>query len=302
MSPRTITPTAPAAPNPGWRKVETALAAAIRGGALAPGQRLPAEPALMARFGVGRHSVRRALAGLEAEGLVRARQGSGTFVRDAPPLDYRLSERTRFSQNLLDQGREPSGLTLSEAEVDASLAVALALRLPPGEPVYNVRRLGLADEVPIHLSDAHYPVRRFPGMLEARRARRSVSAVLASYGVGDYLRLRSTVLARLPTAEEARLLDQPAGEPVLVVRKVDVDLSGVPVACSETVWAGGRVQLSVDNAASLGRRATALPGGAFPGAASYDRASPGPASPDDGARDPGSRHPDRGEETSRVAD
>ncbi len=249
----------PASP---WRTVETALLAEIREGRLAPGQRLPAEPALMARFGVGRHSIRRALAGLEAGGLVRTRQGSGTFVRDAPLLDYRLSERTRFSQNLLDQGREPSGLTLREEEVAASPAVAGLLRLPPGEPVYNLVRLGLADDVPIHVSDACYPVRRFPGLPEARRARRSVSAVLASYGVPDYVRLRSTVLARMPTAEEARLLEQPAAEPVLVVRKVDADLAGVPIACSETVWSGARVQLSVDN--SRGFVAGSSPAGRLP--------------------------------------
>lgn len=234
---------------PPWREVETTLTAEIRDGSLAPGARLPTEPALMRRFGVGRHSVRRAVEALEAEGLVRVRQGSGTTVREAPVLDYRLSERTRFSRNLLEQGREPAGLTLLEEEVAAPEEVAAALRLPPGEPVYRVRRLGLADEVPINLSDACYPVRRFPGMIAARRgdARRSITAVLSEYGVADYLRLRSTVTARLPSAEEARHLDIAATQPVLVVRKVDADTAGVPIAWSESVWAAERVQLSVDN-------------------------------------------------------
>lgn len=237
---------------PPWREVETSLTAEIRDGRLAPGARLPTEPALMDRFGVGRHSVRRAVASLEAQGLVRVRQGSGTTVREAPVLDYRLSERTRFSQNLLEQGREPAGLTLLEEEVTAAPEVAEALRLPPGEPVYHVRRLGLADDVPINLSNACYPVRRFPGMIEARRgnanrARRSITAVLSEYGVSDYVRLRSTVTARLPTAEEAADLDIPTSQPVLVVRKVDADMAGVPIAWSESVWAGERVQLSVDN-------------------------------------------------------
>jgi GntR family phosphonate transport system transcriptional regulator len=246
----------PPSPTAPWREVETALSAEIREGRIAPGQRLPTEPELMARFEVGRHSIRRAVAGLEAQGLVRIRQGSGTYVREAPVLDYRLSERTRFSQNLLDQGREPSGLSLFEEEVLAPPHVAEALRLPPGEPVYNAVRLGLADDVPIHIANSYYPVRRFPGILEARRARRSLTSVLEEYGVTDYLRLRSVVVTRLPTPEEARLLDQPITQPVLVVRKVDADLSGVPITYSETAWAGERVQLSVDNARLLGRRTT----------------------------------------------
>jgi len=66
--------------------------------------------------------------------------------------------------------------------------------------------------------------------------------------VPDYLRLWSAVLTRLPGEEEAARLDQSAAQPVLVVRKVDADPSGNPVAYSETAWAGERVQLLIDNA------------------------------------------------------
>ncbi len=228
--------------------MQEALTAEIRAGRLAPGQRLPTEPALMARYEVGRHSIRRAVAELEARGLVRTRQGSGTYVREAPVLDYRLSDRTRFSENLLDQGREPSGVSLLERELPAPPHVADALHLPPGEPVHNILRLSMADGVPVNVADAFYPVRRFPGMIEARRSDDRVTTILARYGVADYRRLSSAVLTRLPTAEEARWLDQSAAAPVLVVRKVDADLAGIPIAFSETVWAGERVQLSVDHA------------------------------------------------------
>ncbi|MBB5694108.1 phosphonate metabolism transcriptional regulator PhnF [Muricoccus pecuniae] len=235
-------------PSADWLAVLAALTAEIREGVLTPGTRLATEPALMSRFGAGRHSVRRAIAALEAEGLVRTRQGSGTYVREAPVLNYRLSGRTRFSQNLLEQGREPSGRVLGVEDTAAPPGVAEALRLPPGEPVFRVRHLGLADGVPVDLSDACYPARRFPGMAEAWAGAGGASAVLAGYGITDYRRVSSTVLARLPSAEEARLLDQPAAQPVLVVRKVDADTAGVPIAFSETLWAGQRVQLLVDHA------------------------------------------------------
>ncbi|UFN48801.1 phosphonate metabolism transcriptional regulator PhnF [Roseomonas sp. OT10] len=236
-----------------WHRIRSALLAEIRDGRLAPGARLPTETALMSRFGVGRHSVRRALEALETQGLVSIRHGSGSYVRPAGVLDYRLSERTRFSQNLLEQGREPSGTLLSGIDIPAPPGVALALRLPEGEPVHCLRRLGLADGAPVNLSTACYPARRFPGLLEAFRDGDGISRVLAAYGVADYLRLTSTITTRLPSAGEARHLDQAATDPVLVVCKVDADLSGVPIAWSETVWAGARVQLSIDNSALLGR-------------------------------------------------
>ena len=67
-------------------KVEAALRAEIAENRIAPGNRLPTEPALVARFGVSRTVVREAIAGLRAEGLVESRQGAGVFVlRTTPP-------------------------------------------------------------------------------------------------------------------------------------------------------------------------------------------------------------------------
>src|SRR5215472_762312 len=93
-----------------WQRIEQELAEDIAKGHFAGTMQLPTEAELMRRFGVGRHSVRRALSELESRGLVDVRHGKGTFLR-TERLDYRLSERTRFSQNLLGQGREPFAQT-----------------------------------------------------------------------------------------------------------------------------------------------------------------------------------------------
>ncbi|UVK48171.1 phosphonate metabolism transcriptional regulator PhnF (plasmid) [Mesorhizobium sp. AR07] len=233
-----------------WQEVESALAEDILTGLMPPKAQVPTETDLMQRFEVGRHTVRRAVASLEHRGLVQVERGRGTFVRDAR-LDYRLSDRTRFSQNLLDQGREPVGQAIHEEVIAASAAIAEALRLPVGEPVYHIVRLGFADEEPINYSHAFYPVQRFPGFDEARRSGRSVTHILAEYGVPDYLRLRTDLIIRLPTAEEARQLSQSISQPVVVTKKIDVDLKGVPVAYSESVWPGERVQFSIDNTSKL---------------------------------------------------
>ncbi|MFB9948415.1 phosphonate metabolism transcriptional regulator PhnF [Rhizobium puerariae] len=233
-----------------WQQVEEDIAEDILTGRLSPMTQLPKEADLMERFGVGRHTIRRAISSLENRGLVQVEQGRGTFVRDGR-LDYRISERTRFSQNLLDQGREPLGQAVREEEVPASAAVAEALRLPRGEPVYHIVRRGFADDEPVSFSDAYYPVRRFPGFDKARLSGRSVSLILAEYGVPDYIRLRTDILTRMPTPEEARQLGQGMSQPVIISKKVDVDMKGTPIAYSETVWAGERIQFSVDNTSQL---------------------------------------------------
>ncbi|MGX1908608.1 MocR-like pyridoxine biosynthesis transcription factor PdxR [Streptomyces phaeochromogenes] len=67
----------------GLRKGLTdALRAAVRGGRLAPGTRLPSSRSLAADLGIARNTVADAYADLVAEGWLTARQGSGTRVAE----------------------------------------------------------------------------------------------------------------------------------------------------------------------------------------------------------------------------
>ncbi|MDO9527337.1 MAG: GntR family transcriptional regulator, partial [Gemmobacter sp.] len=90
-----------------WKTIADTLAAEIGRGHYAPGDRLPSEAALAARFGVNRHTVRHALGGLADQGLVHARRGAGVFVQ-GKPAEYALGRRVRFHQNVLASGRTPS--------------------------------------------------------------------------------------------------------------------------------------------------------------------------------------------------
>src|SRR3954468_3803165 len=68
-----------------YEQVVRRLSADIAAGRLAPGERLPSERDLARALGVGRASVREALAALANQGLVETRPGSGSFVAaDAP--------------------------------------------------------------------------------------------------------------------------------------------------------------------------------------------------------------------------
>lgn len=69
-----------------YERIASRLADDVRSGALAPGERLPGERELARRLGVGRSSVREAIASLQVDGVVVTRPGSGTYVADAPPL------------------------------------------------------------------------------------------------------------------------------------------------------------------------------------------------------------------------
>src|SRR5262245_26860357 len=87
-----------------WRRIADEIENAIRFGNHAVGDRLPAEIEIADRFGVNRHTVRRALAELAERGLVRAQRGSGTYVEPVR-LAYPIQTRTRFSEIVGRAGR-----------------------------------------------------------------------------------------------------------------------------------------------------------------------------------------------------
>jgi GntR family transcriptional regulator, phosphonate transport system regulatory protein len=227
-----------------WRQIAQRIEGDLRAGGLEAGARLPTEAELAARFTVNRHTVRRAIADLAARGLVRVEQGRGTFLQDLV-IDYPLRRRTSFSANLLAQDRAPSHEMLEVIEVAAHAEIARALGVRRGARVVQSTSSGFADGVPVSYGRSWFPACRFPGLADRLRQESSISAVLASYGVADYRRATTRVLARLPSAEEALRLKQPQSEPVLVTEAIDVDLEGRRIRYGATCFAGARVQLTV---------------------------------------------------------
>ncbi|HZB90429.1 MAG TPA: phosphonate metabolism transcriptional regulator PhnF [Stellaceae bacterium] len=226
-----------------WRQIADSLERDIAAGRFADG-RLPTEPELATRFGVNRHTIRRAIAALADQGLLRVEQGRGTFVSEQM-IDYVLGRRTRFSANLQSQGREAGHRLLSVATIAADAATARDLELRTGAKVVQLETLADADGVALSYALHRFPARRFAALPAAFAETQSVTAALARCGVPDYTRKLTRLLARLPSELEARHLGQPPSRPVLQAEAVNVDPAGAPIQRSLTVFAGDRVQMVV---------------------------------------------------------
>ncbi len=225
-----------------WRQIQDKLEKEIASGALEPEARCPTEFALAARFGVNRHTVRRAIAAMEEKGLLRVEQGRGTFVR-GNVVNYPVRKRTRFSETITQQSRAPHGRLLLATEMAADAAVAGALDLAKGAPVVLLRTLGEVDGQPMVIADHYFDGVRCAGIQDAYEDTGSISRALDRMGVGDYLRKVTRVTARMPDRFEARHLRQPSNRPVLVSESVNVDSEGRPVEFGVARFAGDRVQI-----------------------------------------------------------
>ena len=228
-----------------WRQIEQAVARHIAQGTFKPGEQLPTEQSLAEQFAVNRHTLRRAMAELEERGLVRIEQGRGSFVQE-PVVAYNLSKRTRFSENLSRGGRTPGGSLVRISEESARAVVARGLGLSRGATIVVIETVGDADGQRISYGRHHFAKQRFGGIASAYRREGSITAALRSLGVEDYVRRSTSVLARMPTAEEARHLRQPRGRPVLVAESVNVDDRGKPVEYGISCFASDWVQLVVE--------------------------------------------------------
>lgn len=236
-----------------WQHISDTLIGEIESGVLDAGGRLPGDAELAVRFGVHRHTVRRALADLQGRGLVRSERGRGTFVvEDA--IAYRWGTHTRFEENLLENMRIPSRRLLSIAKFGAPGELAQLLQIKPGRPIVMATLLGEADSIPVHLFRPYFSVDRFPGIKEVleeapvdQASNVSLASILARVGVNEFKRRNARLRCRLPSAEEARHLKMSPRDPVFETEILNVDGTGIPVFFGRTCICGGRIEFVFDH-------------------------------------------------------
>lgn len=235
-----------------WRGISDELTKEIDTGVLAPGARLPADVDLAVRFGVNRHTVRRALTHLKEQGMLRVVQGQGTFVVD-DVTEYMLGAGTRFTQNLLMSQRTPGRRLISVARLPADARTGEALELPQSAEVALVNVVGEADGKPISFGRNYFSCARLPTIAEAFLAYRdapgerlSITAVLKSVGIGEYRRKLTKISCRPPSAEEVKHLRIPQGEYVLETECVDVTEDEQPLVYAKTAFRSSAVRFILE--------------------------------------------------------
>lgn len=231
---------------PLWQHIAASLTDDISSGRYRPGDKLPTEAQLAARFGVNRHTVRHALKDMGDTGLVLSRRGAGVFVTQAP-TDYPLGRRVRFHQNMRAAGRLPARRILTRETRAGDAEETAALALTAGAPVHAIEGLSYADDIAVAHFHSVFPLDRLPGIAEALVETNSVTAALTACGVPDYTRASTRISAARATPTHALHLRCREGEPVLHTRSVNVDGSGRPVEFGNTFYNADRVTLTLDH-------------------------------------------------------
>jgi len=225
-----------------WRRVADDLRSRIADGDIS--DIVPPETALAAVYGVNRHTVRRAIASLSDEGILKAERGKGTFVHRRPRrVLYPIGVRTRFSENMIRQSLEPAGRIIRSALVPADEEVAARLKCAAGAPLHRLDRLSVADAMPMSRSTSWFSAERFPDIIEAYAETGSVTQALRRSGLSDYRRAETRITAERVSADDAELLSCASDAIVMISRAVDADLEGRPIQFVCTKFLADRVEL-----------------------------------------------------------
>lgn len=216
--------------SPLYRQIKNLILQGLASGEWRPGEAIPSEAELAVRFNVSQGTVRKAIDALAAENLLVRRQGKGTFVA----THAEEGTRYRFLRLARDDGGPPPALVrrlLDCRRMRSSEEVARALRLAPGEPVVEVRRLLLEGERPVVLDDLWLPGAAFKGLDAAKleQWRGPLYRLFeAEYSV-RMIRAEERLRAVAATAEAAQLLRVPPLTPLLQVQRRSFTYGDRPV-------------------------------------------------------------------------
>jgi GntR family transcriptional regulator len=224
------------------RQIAEQLKARIRRGDWAPGERLPSIPAIAEMYGVAKQTVQRTIDQLRIEGLLITKPGSGTYVRGTRRKLNRLSRgrygiqrgyhadlAARYRQQLVEVDRGP-----------APGEIADAFGVPAGTEFVVRRHLVRTQDQPVEVGASWLRVTDARGTsLERPEAfGRPLYQEVEEVTGRKYHSATDQVTARLPTREEAEILQIRPDTPVLHLLHIAYDQAHRPIEVAVATWPG----------------------------------------------------------------
>jgi GntR family transcriptional regulator len=218
-----------ARPVPVYRAIQQHIRELVSRPDVSPGDRVPSERALAEQLRANRMTVRKAIDGLVAQGLLERDGTSGTRVappRVVRPVDGQTS-LGGISRIVQSGGSKPGSKLLHFEQAHANARTAARLHVPEGAELVIFRRLLTVDGTPFCIETSHIPAASVPGLAaEDLMAGQSLYALLKKrYGIATTNGERAISVAYC-TELEARLLDLPAGSACLLLRLLASNADG----------------------------------------------------------------------------
>jgi GntR family transcriptional regulator len=228
---------------PLYYQIQQHLLQDIRSGQFKPGKPLPSEEVISKRLRVSRMTARQALKSLCGLGVAYSQRGKGTFVSELK-LEKNFRQVLSFSEEMQARGARPHSKLISSEVMTADEGAAEALHLPPGEKVIRIRRVRVADSLPMGVETTSLPLSLCPDLLEKFDPRTSLYRTLSQvYGI-HIVQADEVVEAGKANSDEARLLRISKGSPVFLFTRTAYVEGGQAVEYVKSIFRGDRYKIS----------------------------------------------------------
>jgi GntR family transcriptional regulator len=228
-------------PEPLWAQAKAVLRTRIADGEVRPGARLPPERELCRMLAISRVTLRKALAALVEEGVLRPAHGRGWYVT-APEQGDWPNTLESFTETARRMGLTATSRVLRHELSPSTYDEAEAFGIAPGTPLYRIDRVRMLDDVPIAVDQSLVPADIALDFDSVDFTTRSLYDIMG--GLGFVLdRADTTIEARPAGADLAGHLDIAVGTPVLEMRQVVHDPALRPLLSSTIRYAGDRYRL-----------------------------------------------------------
>lgn len=227
---------------PLYYQIQQHLLGHIRSGGFKPGAPLPSEEVISKRLRVSRMTARQALKSLCSLGVAYSQRGKGTFV-SAVKLEKNIRQVLSFSEEMEACGSRPHSELIALEAVLPGEDVADALCLQPADKVIRLRRVRIADSLPMGVECSCVPLRMFPDLLEKFDPHASLYRTLSEVYAVHIVHADEVVEAGLANSEEARLLRVAKGSPVFLFTRTAYAESGQAIEYVKSTFRGDRYKI-----------------------------------------------------------
>jgi GntR family transcriptional regulator len=222
--------------SPLYRQIKALILRALEDGEWRPGQVIPSEQELAARFSVSQGTVRKAIDEMAADNILVRKQGKGTYV--ASHSDPR--QMFRFLRLVPEDGplTHPKSVPLECWRAKAGQEAARVLAIEPGAPIIILRRVLRFGQKPIVADEIYLPEEIFQGlnqeMLQIWNS--SLYSLFETRFGLRMIRAQERIRAVAADRAAAELLQVDEGTPLLSVERVTYTYGDKPVEWRRGVY------------------------------------------------------------------
>ncbi|MDX8045638.1 GntR family transcriptional regulator [Gracilibacillus sp. S3-1-1] len=229
---------------PIYHQIEEHIKAKIENGEYQPGDALPSEREYAEQLNVSRMTVRQAITNLVNEHYLKRIKGRGTFITERK-FEQHLNGLTSFTEDMKVRGMKPSNKLVHFEIVPATTEISEQLHIAAHTPVYEIKRIRLAENIPMALERTYIPANLMKGLTDD----------IVQHSIYQYVeeelalklgKARQIFEATLANEEESTLLEIPEESPILSITRITKLVDGTIFEVVQSAYRADQYKFILD--------------------------------------------------------